>query len=1110
MPTGLGEIDPQFIPDAPPRLKSLQKILDDPDFQDRDPLDKRRILAVHPEYLSIDPAQKGEVLRMAGAERGKTLADLEEVSQEVNPTLAKGFAGQGVPLPSAPPRPGGFLAPVAEFAFKARGSESLKAGLRSAANKFREFIPTAPPAPEVQRVPTDAPRGQRYVQEAQAIRESIPPAQPGVIGYLGNLFDRRHGAAHGYEVTGKELMRPKRPGSLPDIAQEALEVAGMAPGVLEEWLATIVQEGTSLATLASIPLGPLGTGVKAAFSLALLGKIPQAAKVLRNARSLMTAEEAVAMTSAAAVSPFGGALRGPTTGEVLLGPLASRAGQAVASAGEKIAVPAGMAEWIRSKSFPTGLTPPRGPASLTQVTKELMQPAQEALSPAGQAATHVFHTNVSSMFQEADQLGRELVERLPDRGQRGMPGGFVDEGILRMRDAADQGIVPAETQLRNLVSPGVGPAVPAETVAVAYELAERFSNLADRMVRAGVPESVVSKYKRAWMGRFYQQREIPLALPGTKVVFPQRAKQPSVVSGPQAARLMRRGEGKGLKEIKDVAYRAVKSQAQEGYIVSFMEYQKDLIRTEASRVSRAPVPGWIQLSQKSSKLLHPSLRGQYVHPDVARNLYHYDQVAQEMSNGNPFRKAMGYWRKSVTSMQLPVHAGNAASNFLVLDMKGIGNPATRPFWYGEVGKDYLSGGGMMAEAQKRGVFDHGFDARTKSREFLGGILQEAQSGNKVPEGVALSYQALLSNPPGVIRQAINGMDDLYRSGDEVFRYAAYKHYRESGMPAQMAAMQARKVVGDNRKLPVAWKRFSQHPLSPVPFVSWQYSMTPEMIKAVAANPQAYARWSHFLDAWNEKAAEELGIDPDYLRKFKVLRIARQQRDKGPEWIKTLGMHAAAVEPMMLIPRPMATGEVGVLGVGRFIPPGQAIAGRVVSLSPYVTGVAQSLTGKRFYGLQSSPMNAEGIRMSWPEVGAEALRLSGMPTPMVQRGLKAILQSEAEFNDPLRPASPTNAAGKALMALYGQLGLGALMGAPRSARVEAISALIASPQVINPAQEEGSAAAVYEQPKPRIPTKAQQAMPPEEARLTEELERRALRVQMFLQRRKGIASTVYQP
>ena len=762
----------------------------------------------------------------------------------------------------------------------------------------------------------------------------------------------------------------------------------MTEDAVKEFIALNIESLTSPAALASLGLGAAASaGVRAGVTKALSGEVVAGAQALVGAAKGATPLG----VAGGAAKEIGSLLTGVPTrtpgtlGGAVIGATAERVTEGVAKIADKIIMPAKGTWWtlkvgapeLRALGAARSLDVPLEAASVRTIARELLAPAGSTLTPELQAARFRMLTNTEKGLVEATEFGQRVARSGLNSGERAAAGALVESGGLAPFTSKPGMSIP-EIRARESAVHMVDMASP-EVRKVAEETAAKMDSLREGMEKAGYPPQIFERLQGEYLGRYYTGEAIPVG--GTKAVLGKTDKGPMKITGPEASRMKERGdftpaEREAMGEITDVGYRAMKTIAHERYLAAYGQFQSEIAKTPGM-VSDVAKPGFVKIADESSRSAIPALRGRYVSWDVARELKYFDDAAQEMAHPRFGRAVMSAWKEIVTADNPGVHIGNVLANFMIADMRRLGSPLTAPLFYASTAKALIANGDDVKEAVALGLFSEGMQHRTALRAELAGAIAGAAQDSTSAFTVTMKAVPAIMKGGGfraMVTKGRTAMQNLYRAEDDIFRFLAYKDGILRGMTKEQAVQSARRMFVDYSLTPTALRRLGTHPLSPTPFVSWQYGITPQIAKAVAENPMAMVRWGHALDAFNAASAIQIGEDAGFVQRYKDLK-AQQASNSTERFGSKNGI-------VLLLPLRSATGEPMVMDITRYNPLGYVLSGRYVSGNPLMTGLIEMATGVKMYGLSPAGKVGQG------EVLSEMVRLTGLPANVVQQAAKA--------------------------------------------------------------------------------------------------------------------------
>ena len=1010
------------------------RFLDTPAFRSLPPTEKLKVVRHLPGFSDLDPrAQASYLARLTGSGSPRTFGSLAE-------RLAERFGETATPIQQT-------ALDIAEGAVKVPAG--IGRGVLTVANLGLKDL----------GVPTEKvlqPLGRGFEAAAQAARELLPDSwkNPESTSTLVNFLK-----------------------ILPDFT---LDVSG-------KWIRENVEALDSLGAVASIGLtAGAAAAIRRGAQLALAGNVAAGTRVI--AAAVAEGVASPAKTAKAVAKGVGELATGiparslpETLGAAVAGPAGSALRRGLIRAGDKVTLPASIAEPFRRYAAPKNLNEQllRGPATVTRVTTELMAPIGSTLPPALQPARRVMLAEseqglkasvdrmrvvaarhmkpearaAASQIVEAQLASRAIVragaqdaaeaatrqkglnQQLAGLSRRlkaaGVPKANIIKAMKQMK--AEDAARAARTALKVKVAAGAAAKVGRETAArlakqfpdalpLAQEIVQNTNTLRRELVAAGFPPEAFQRFIDAYIGRFYLAKELPTDTLQKVAEALGNGKIPAGgITVQDAARLMERGDlpqsvRDDLMEITDAGYREVRTIAQEKSLAAFGRFQQSVVKAGVAVAKEGP--GLVKLGDGARMI--PALAGKWVPLDVAREIALFDGVVLEYASENFARKAMSLWKEVVTVDNPAVWTGNIITNFALLDMHRIGGPLGAPGFLVRAARDMIgakAGWAVAPEyalARKMGLFDEASSHRNALRSELARFIAEDIDAGTI-HGMAIQHASTMHRPAWRkwITAAREGVQAFYRTQDDIFKYVAFKDGLKRGLKSDAALVRAREMFVDYSSLPMAVRRIGSSPIGVMPFISWQYGITPQLLKGVTANPFALQRWSHAMDAWNSAAAMSIGDPPE------TLDLIKEARVQAFDW--KLARFFADNMVLMILPVRTAAGDLMVIDLTRFNPYGTLISGRALSLSPAVLGFLELATGTRYYG--TTPVGP--IRSS--EAIAEAARVLAIPPPVAAQILKIGLALAARSTDP----ATRNGAIRAMKVMFGTQGFGSPYGKPQS-------------------------------------------------------------------------------
>ena len=788
--------------------------------------------------------------------------------------------------------------------------------------------------------------------------------------------------------------------------------------VLVEFMALNLEALSSPAFILSFsPGGQVSQRILQANRLALRGLPKQAAQELTKAVRVRSLKDVARKTIGEVAGVAGGVSelitgftpfrRGALTfGGAALAPAIGLVGRGVAGLGRQIPVSARRAEDIRKFTTPgvslgpeATLVVPKAETNVTQLVTEAFGRRGTALTaaarPTVRPALFRMQTESEGVFREAAKEVAFLKANKLTQVESRLAAEAVEQGIAR--DRLDLSKFKGSTK----------------SLLVAERVGNKLGEVGRQLVQAGFDTRGVKRLMDQYLTRIYAMHEIPLADKGNVFVRRARRKKAAIRLG-EAERLLARrdlsrAERRRLGEVLEVEPRFVKGLITGKQLAAFGRLQQELAKVPGAVRNTSAGPNWIQLPR--TPRIIKRLQGKWVEFENAREVFAWDDLARELGSPALDKKFLRFFKEVSTVDNPVVWMGNIGFNFFIADARRLGGPlGFVPFLLRSTG-EMMRGSKKVQQAIDDGVFGSGFQDRRSFRQVLGKHVLEAKETSGHMLGMSLSSVAYRKN--SALRASVTNVRDFfrnfYKSQDDIFRFWAYDDGLRLGLTRQQAAERARTMFVDYSDVPVAMRRLSGQIgtgsalLTPQPFMSWQYSMTPQMMKAMVENPMALARWRHFLDAYNTSALINQGKDPQLVNAYREAQVL--QADSAKEKFFARNM------PYIVAWNPSAAGDTMISQVARFSPLGDAVTGRIFSFNPFQNALLSTIFDKQIFGTELGPRIPEG------ELVQNVARVFNFPAPIVRSALREGLVSRAKLDT--ETGEPLNMEARLLLIAFGR-------------------------------------------------------------------------------------------
>lgn len=258
---------------------------------------------------------------------------------------------------------------------------------------------------------------------------------------------------------------------------------------------------------------------------------------------------------------------------------------------------------------------------------------------------------------------------------------------------------------------------------------------------------------------------------------------------------------------------------------------------------------WIKVPDatipKSNTRKWGALAGMWVRAEIWRDL----NELEHMNRSGLWSALMTQWKLNKTARSPVVHMNNIMSNFVLLDMSGVGS-----FDLVRAIRSYTTGDAMYEEANHHGAFGVDMASQEIRKNVLGPLLEEIRDttlGGKSPLEARLGILGKLANAIWSATKTVDRkMLDLYRLEDEVFRMALYVRRRSQGVSAQEAADEARQQFIDY-DIRAPWINTARRTV--LPFLAYSYRAIPLLARTTMTRPWKIAKYAAVAYAVNALA-----------------------------------------------------------------------------------------------------------------------------------------------------------------------------------------------------------------------------------------------------------------
>ena len=368
-----------------------------------------------------------------------------------------------------------------------------------------------------------------------------------------------------------------------------------------------------------------------------------------------------------------------------------------------------------------------------------------------------------------------------------------------------------------------------------------------------------------------------------------------------------------------------------------------------------PVPAHLK-QQRIGK--YGTLKGM-LQPDVA-----YDMLYSQYFLGSYqgwAAKSLQFWKAGKTILSAATHATNFLSNMLVLAPAAglsIANPANWPLLY-QAAKEFTLGtrgpmyvrwvkaGGKgqsgviqrseIARATEKGIGLHYSGILGKSRKMWGDtrkLFQDpamdfADATFSLSDDMARGNvdRVMKSIGPKAARMAMEFPGYFYQAGDDFWRFALFLKKVKGGMSDFEAATAGLKGFADYGSL-AGWANYSRVSWWGKPFIAFDASMIPQMVKFLEKQPFRAKMWMHVTEQMSLHNLMAAGIDPSQIDAW---------LESQPPWRRRL-MLLGQLHPDWAFDD---EGRVRTLSIMKYTPAQRVIARPEESMSKFAMRLAAS-------------------------------------------------------------------------------------------------------------------------------------------------------------------------
>ena len=350
-----------------------------------------------------------------------------------------------------------------------------------------------------------------------------------------------------------------------------------------------------------------------------------------------------------------------------------------------------------------------------------------------------------------------------------------------------------------------------------------------------------------------------------------------------------RAEREKMGEIRDAGFR---------FVMGYMETQKDIAlgRMFQAIAADPELSSKYQTEELSEQVpdgtisgtgvkKYGKLAGRWVSRET---ISHLSQIEESQSEAfKMYRKAMGLWKETKTSLNPVAHVNNIVSNITMAHFAGVS------YWdghkYAKAMRDFAMKSDSVKEAKDAGLFL--------------GTVSDAELMNVLPEDL----KAIVRQQEGALTKvgsnAFNAMTwflrrpmgAAYQAEDTFFRYLIWKDARDQGMSAEDAVDYSLRYIFAYDDLPLRARQIRDFM---IPFFAYTYKAIPALLHTAANYPWRFAAPAAVMwginaaayaiavgdddDDWIERLQKYL-TDPAYREKARAKE--KMEREYLPEWMK---------------------------------------------------------------------------------------------------------------------------------------------------------------------------------------------------------------------------------
>lgn len=263
--------------------------------------------------------------------------------------------------------------------------------------------------------------------------------------------------------------------------------------------------------------------------------------------------------------------------------------------------------------------------------------------------------------------------------------------------------------------------------------------------------------------------------------------------------------------------------------------------------------GWVQIADSETK---GSLRGMYVHPQVAKDINTIEKIFSEQDK--TLNKLVSLWKVGKTALNPATHGRNVISNTMLLEASGV--PSHRlPDLLAASADDITKNTPLYQELKKMGL---GFSTFTESElAFINDVYKNNQGGllEKVLGKVVSSSEGAF--------KPFKSLEKLYGLEEELFKIAKVRSLLEQGFTPKSAFKEAEKWLFNYNKITDFTRAVRTHPLGS-PFITFQMKVIPRVLEATIKNPVDIVKYPLLFTAIEGYAKDKFNLSNSDMKLLK--------------------------------------------------------------------------------------------------------------------------------------------------------------------------------------------------------------------------------------------------